>query len=145
MPGLLDYINMPGAGGGLLDSIGSWAGNNSNALIGLGAGIAGGGRNWNEALGRGLQGFMSGRQQDASAQLQNQSKNLTYQALMARGVPEAEARAAMGSPEMLRALTNQYFAPKNRGFQAIGYDGGLKPKFGWVGQTGDVTPYDVPR
>ena len=28
MPGLLDYINMPASGGGLLDGIGAWAGNN---------------------------------------------------------------------------------------------------------------------
>src|SRR6266446_3283856 len=58
MPGLLDLINAPqGTGGGLLDGLQSWAGNNSNALVGLGAGIAGGGKNWNEAVGRGLQGI----------------------------------------------------------------------------------------
>src|SRR6267142_1906545 len=107
MAGLLDYINMPTSGGGLLDSIGTWAGNNSNALIGLGAGIAGGGKNWNDAFGRGLQGFMSGRRQDLSTLQQNQSQNVTYRALLARGIPEAEARAAIGSPEIMRTLANQ--------------------------------------
>ena len=127
------------------DGFSGWLGNNSNALIGLGAGLAGGGKNWNEAVGRGLQGFMSGRQQDSATLQQNLSKNLTYQALIARGVPEAEVRAAMGSPEILRALTNQVFAPKNRGFQLIGQDEKGKPKYGWVGQPGDVTPYDLPK
>ena len=71
MAGLLDYLTLtPSQGGGLLDSIGNWAGNNSNALIGLGAGIAGGGPNWNAAVGRGLQGFQSGQQMDQKERLQ---------------------------------------------------------------------------
>ena len=103
MTGLLDYISLPeiGAGGSsILDRIGAFAGNNSNALIGLGAGIAGGGKNWNEAVGRGLQGFQSGMQQDRT--LENQRQTLA--GLVRQGIHPQIAQMAMSNPEILKAI-----------------------------------------
>jgi len=133
---------------GLLGVLGNMFGghaNEVNPLIALGAGIAGGGRNWNEAVGRGLQMALAGHGENLKQRQADQSKNLTYQALLARGVPETEARAAMASPEILRALTNQYFAPKSRSFGTIGRDERGWPKYGWVGQPGEVTPDGSPK
>ena len=86
--------------GGLLSGIGKFAGNRGNALIGLGAGIAGGGKNWNEAIGRGFQGFQSGMQQDRV--LQNQQQTLA--GLVGQGIHPQIAQMAMSNPEILKAI-----------------------------------------
>ena len=126
MPGLLDFLNLPqdGNGGGLLDgisslsSLSSWAGNHGNALIGLGAGIAGGGKNWNEAIGRGFQGFQSGMQQDKA--LQNQQQTLA--GLVRQGIHPQIAQMAMSNPEILKAIIPNIVPKYN--FHPIGNVGG---------------------
>src|SRR4051812_15982548 len=104
MPGLLDYLNLPDsagdAAGSILSGIGKFASNNSNALIGLGAGIAGGGPNWNTAVGRGLQGFQSGMQQDRT--LENQRQTLA--GLLRQGIHPQIAQMAMTNPEIFKAI-----------------------------------------
>lgn len=101
------------------------------------------------ALANGITSLATGRVTDP-AELKRtedtQNKNVTYQALLARGVPEGEARAAMGSPDVLKALLRQTFAPKESGFHIIGYDHEGKAKYGWVGsKPGEITPYDLPK
>jgi len=90
MPGFFDFINDfaeggGGGGGGILGPLSDWAGNNSNALIGLGTGIAGAanGQGWGAGPQAGLQGFQSGRQAD-----------LKQQQLMAGRSPSAPSSAA---------------------------------------------------
>ena len=41
--------------------------------------------------------------------VQNQQQNMTIQGLRAKGVPEADIAAAVGSPEILKALVGQYY------------------------------------
>src|SRR5882757_1998448 len=89
MPGFFDFINDfaeggGGGGGGILGPLSDWAGNNSNALIGLGTGIAGAanGQGWGAGLQAGLQGFQNGRQTDQKQQQQQ----ATYQYLLGRGL-----------------------------------------------------------
>lgn len=57
------------------------------------------------ALLNGVQAFASGARTDPDAA----SDNLTLQALQARGVSPADARAALGNPTILRALISQYY------------------------------------
>src|SRR4051812_47719255 len=76
--------------GGFVGPLGNWAGNNSNALIGLGTGIAGAanGQGWGAGLQAGLQGFQSGRQADLKQQQQMAAR------LMAGRSPAAPSSAA---------------------------------------------------
>jgi hypothetical protein len=122
--------------GGFLDNVGNAINNNAQTLMALGGGIMQGG------FGRGLEAAAVASSGERRERAQELAKNRTYQAFIARGIPEAEARAAMDNPEILRAMVSQIFAPKNRGFQVIGHDQNGKARYGWVGQPGEVTPYD---
>ncbi len=85
-------------GGNFLPGLGSGFANNSNLLMGLGAGL------WSGGLGRGLQDALAGGaldQKQRAAKLQQQS---TYAALKARGISDADATAAALNPEMLRMI-----------------------------------------
>ncbi len=96
-------------GGGFFSGLGDWLGNNRSALMGLGAGIAGG-RTWGEGLSKGFQNAMTGRALDQ----QHAAQNLTVTALMRHGLDEGTARAAAGNPTMLRAILWQLYSPRSR-------------------------------
>lgn len=85
------------AGGGFLSGLMNYLGDNSNMLMGLGAGIAQGG------IGKGLE------MAPKYAQLDTKSSNtgLAIQALRTRGVDEATARAAVANPALMAAVLKQ--------------------------------------
>ena len=95
--------------GGLLGGLGDWLANNRSALMGLGAGIAGG-RTWGEGLSKGFQNAMTGRTLDQ----QHAAHSQTVAALMTHGFDETTARAAAGNPTMLRAFLWQLYYPRQR-------------------------------
>src|SRR5262249_20246467 len=98
-------------------SFGDFIHNNSNAIPGYLAGALQGG-NLGQSIGRGLQGWQQGQRQDQ----QQQAPATTYRALAAAGVPDATARAAALSPDVLRAIAPRYFQPRLPQFGVIGQD-----------------------
>jgi hypothetical protein len=66
MAGLFDLLSMQGQpGGGLLGNVGGWLGNNQDALVAMGLGMAGGATPM-EGFKGGMQGYLSGRKSDQS-------------------------------------------------------------------------------
>lgn len=96
-------------GGGLLGALGEWLGNNRSALMGFGAGIAGG-SNWGEGINKGWQNAMAGSAHDQKRVAENQ----TAAALTNRGFDADTAQAAARNPAMLRAIMGQGFRPQAR-------------------------------
>ena len=90
---------------------------NSNAILGYLARALQGG-NFAQSIGRGLQGWQQGQQQD----LQRQAPVAAYHALAAAGVPDAAARAAALSPDVMRAVASRYFQPRLPHFGVIAQD-----------------------
>lgn len=84
---------------GFFGSLGSGIANNSNMLMALGAGIAGG-KDWGEGISKGLMGGMQGAQIDRT----RGSENLTYQALIKRGLDPETAMAAVRDKTLLAAV-----------------------------------------
>jgi hypothetical protein len=93
----------PQGGGGFLDALQGFLGNHSNALMGLGAGIASGG------LQRGVPGMAAGGQMDYQRNIQQSSLASTYEALL-KILPEPVARAAALNPEVLKAVAPSLYA-----------------------------------
>lgn len=96
-------------GGGLLGALGEWLGNNRSALMGFGAGIAGG-SNWGEGINKGWQNAMAGSAHDQKRVAENQ----TAAALTNRGFDADTAQAAARNPAMLRAIMGQGLRPQAR-------------------------------
>jgi hypothetical protein len=88
-------------GGSYLAGLGNGIANNSNLLLGLGAGL------WSGGLGRGLQDAMAGGTLDQKQRLAKAQQQSTFAALKARGVSDSDARAAALNPEMLRMIVRQ--------------------------------------
>lgn len=99
---------MPQESGGFLSGLGRGIANNSNMLMALGAGIAGG-RDLGEGISKGLSGAMGGAKIDR----ERGAGNLTYQALIKRGVDPATAQAAITDPNVLKALLPSVFRAQN--------------------------------
>jgi hypothetical protein len=93
---------MPGAGGGFMNGLQSFLGNHSNALMGLGAGIASGG------LSHGVSGMTQGNQQDYQRQMQMMSMQMGAQALRARGVPESQIPLILLNSDFGKAYAGNY-------------------------------------
>lgn len=76
----------------------------------------------------GLSGFVTGQRTDP-AYLQQQQKNLTEQALLAKGVAPQDIQAALVQPALLQALINQHFGPRrNVAAGAWPYGPGRRPR-----------------
>jgi hypothetical protein len=88
----------PSAAGSFLPGLGNGIANNSNLLIGLGAGL------WSGGLGRGIQEALTGGALDQKQRAANLAQQSTYAALKARGISEPDATAAALNPEMLRMI-----------------------------------------
>jgi hypothetical protein len=84
-----------------LSGLGNGIANNSNLLLGLGAGL------WSGGLGRGLQEAMAGSALDQKQRLANLQQQSTFAALKARGVSDSDATAAALNPDMLRMIVRQ--------------------------------------
>src|SRR5947207_2756384 len=123
MPGILPDSFGPLGGGLLGNSFGQPQGfadlinTNHNSILGYLAGALQGG-NLAQSIGRGLQGWQQGQQQDQ----QRQAPVATYRALSAAGVPDAAAQAAALSPDVMRAIAPRYFQPRVPTFGVIGQD-----------------------
>lgn len=130
-------MSLPGqaqqGGGGFMDALQGFLGNHSNALMGLGAGIASGG------LQRGVGGMAQGGQLDYQRNMQQGSLASTYQALIQSGIPAAEAQAMALNPELLKTLAPQHFAKPT--FGVIGQSPTGIPQYGWINSnTQQTTP-----
>jgi hypothetical protein len=108
-PALPPFAAPQGQGSGPLGELGDWIGKNRWALMGLGAGIAGG-SNWGEGINKGWQNAMAGRALDQQSTAENQ----TAIALMNRGIDADTARAAARNPTMLRAVMGQGYGRQTR-------------------------------
>jgi hypothetical protein len=118
MAGLLDFFALqPQQGGGLLGQ-GNWFGDNQNALIHMGLGLASG-NGWGEGAANALKGFASGRTADqtqaASRQFnqmlsglfgqQEQPPQMPQQAMPQQAQPQPSA-APQGDPSLPRGYRN---------------------------------------
>lgn len=136
-------------GGGFLSGLGRGIAGNANMLMALGAGIAGG-RDLGEGISKGLLGGMQGAQVDRA----RGSENLTYQALIKRGLDPETAQAAVRDKTLLAAILPALYTKQMKPMTAeqkaalgipanipyfIGPDGmptplkGFEPKFEKVG------------
>jgi len=102
----------PSAQPGFLERLGNGINNNANTLMLLGAGMLSG----TGGFGQGLQMAATGAKMDADrrtqAQTTNQAalaRNLTYNALVKRGLSPDEAAAASTNPSLLTAMIPQVF------------------------------------
>jgi hypothetical protein len=86
------------ASGSFLPGLGNGIANNSNLLMGLGAGL------WSGGLGRGLQEALTGGALDQKQRAANVQQQSTFAALKARGISDSDATAAALNPEMLRMI-----------------------------------------
>ncbi len=86
----------------------SWLDRNRNLLLGLGAGIAGGGT-LSDSISKGLSGAATGMATDVKTAQTAQARNMTLQALIARGMDPAQARAVASSPDLMKAVIPQLF------------------------------------
>src|SRR5262249_50819946 len=77
---------------------------NRNAMLGYVAGALQGG-NLGQSIGRGLAGWLTGERLDR----QRLAPAQTYRALADAGVPDAMAKAAALSPQIMKALAGAYF------------------------------------
>jgi hypothetical protein len=111
---------IPAPSGGLA----GWLGGNSNALIGLGAGIAGGGT-LSDSIARGLQGLLTGRQADQKQAI----GNATMQALVARGLDPQQAALALAHPELMKVAAARLY-PSYRFERARDLFGAFDPATG---------------
>jgi hypothetical protein len=76
----------------------------------------------------GLSGFVTGQRSD-HVYLQQQQKNLTEQALLAKGVAPQDVQAALVQPALLQALINQHFGPRrNIAAGTWPYGAGRRPR-----------------
>src|SRR5215510_12842295 len=97
MAGILDFTGAAPRGGLL-------GGLNDNAILGYLAGALQGG-NLGQSIGHGLAGWLTGERLDQRRLAPAQ----TYRALAEAGVPDAMAKAAALSPQIMKAVAPAYF------------------------------------
>lgn len=102
---------MPPVPQGLLERLGI----NGNTLMALGAGIAGG-RTWGDGIAQGLAGAAASRAYDQKESEKTKIAAATYRSLVSRGVPPADALAAVQNPEILRTIAADKFGHGDRDF-----------------------------
>lgn len=94
-----------------LSKIGNALGNNSNLLLGLGAGLAGA-PSIGTGISRGLTGASAGGQLDQKQMMQQGAIGPTYKALVSAGVPPQQALAAVYNPTILKSVTENYLGDR---------------------------------
>lgn len=97
---------------GSMDFLGGLRGkinDNSNMLLGLAAGIAGG-KNWGDGLSKGMTLAMTGGQLDTK----QGSQNLTYRALVKKGLDPEMAKAVASNPSLMTSIAGTLFKPQVR-------------------------------
>ncbi|MFA6267865.1 MAG: hypothetical protein WC670_19380 [Pseudolabrys sp.] len=109
----------PPAGGGFLERLSAGLAANPSTLLALGAGFSGA-----PSLGTGMRRAFGAATPAVAADRANQLKmggvSATYRALVAKGVPPAEALAAVYNPDVMKATAAKYFETKPRTSVKIG-------------------------
>lgn len=95
----------------LLSKIGDKINQNSNLLIGMGAGFAGA-PSIGTGISRGLTGASAGSQLDIKQAMQQGAIGPTYKALVSAGVPPQQALAAVYNPTILKSVTENYLGDR---------------------------------
>lgn len=106
--------------GGVQDKIND----NSNMLLGLAAGIAGG-RNWGDGISKGMSLAMQGGQLDT----RQGNSNRTQQFLLSKGMDPETARTVASNPTLLRSVLPQLFGAADRTNDIKEYEYALKQGF----------------
>lgn len=124
----------PDIGNNLMAGFQSWANTQPGNIFG---GIA-----------NGIAGLTTGQRQDPVGVAQ-QSQNMTYRALVQKGIDPATAQAAVGNPEVLSAIVKQIWKPEqNDNFSIVqsGEDGlGRKTYVKLNKSTGEQVPVGAPQ
>jgi hypothetical protein len=94
----------PDTSPGFLDGLRGKISDNSNMLLGLAAGIAGG-KNWGDGISKGLTLAMQGGQLDSKTG----NSTLTARALLAKGVDPQTMQAAVANPLLMKQLIETHF------------------------------------
>lgn len=102
----------------LLSKIGDKLNQNSNLLIGMGAGFAGA-PSIGTGISRALTGASSGSQLDLKQAMQQGAIGPTYTALVKAGVPKEQALAAVYNPEILKAVTQTYITDRKSEIKTV--------------------------
>jgi hypothetical protein len=112
--------------------------NNSSTLLALGAGFAGA-PNIGQGISRASQYAIPASQQDLKNRISTGSQSATYKALVDAGVPQQQALAAIGNPELQKRLLDAYIVDRKSEIKTI------KSKDAFGNETEklvSVNPYD---
>jgi ElaB/YqjD/DUF883 family membrane-anchored ribosome-binding protein len=121
-----------------LSKIGDKLNQNSNLLIGMGAGLAGA-PSIGTGISRGLTGASAGSQLDVKQAMQQGAIGPTYKALVSAGVPPQQALAAVYNPTILKSVTENYLGERKSTVEHV------KSKDAFGNETDrlvSVNPYD---
>jgi hypothetical protein len=120
-PGLDDADN------GFLGKITSGINNNSNMLLGLAGGLAGG-RSWADGLSKGLTAAASGSQADTAQQEKAGQRRALYKSLIDRGLSPQEALAASMSSDAMKMFAGRQIIKSgaNDKLSLVGMDGSVR-------------------
>lgn len=109
----------------LWDDVGAFGGkimkglsDHSNTLLALGAGFAGA-PNIGQGISRASQYAIPATQQDLKNRITTGSQSATYQALREAGVPQQQAIAAIGNPELQKRLLDSYIGDRKSEIKTI--------------------------
>lgn len=111
-------IDLTDASPGMLGKVWKGIQDNSNLLMGMGAGMSGA-PSWAVGMGRGFAGASAGAQADYKQNLQTGSAQQLYQALVAAGVPRQQAIAATTNPKLADTLMQSYIADRKREIKVV--------------------------
>jgi hypothetical protein len=109
----------------LLSKIGNALGNNSNLLLGLGAGFAGA-PSIGTGISRGLAGASAGGQLDQKQQLLGASNTAMLKAFQEAKVPSALAQAALTDPTVRKSVVENYLGDRKGEMKDITLPNGTK-------------------
>lgn len=118
-------IDMIDATPGMLSKVWSGIQNNSNLLMGMGAGMMGA-PSWATGMGRGFAGAQAGSAADQKLNLQTQSAQQLATALLKAGAPREQVLASMNNPVMQKALIDQWITGQKGELKSIDLPNGTK-------------------
>lgn len=140
--GLLDFLNMGGdqGGTGLLGNLGQYMGDNRNALMMMGLGLASG-NNWGEGAGNALKGYAQGQ---AADQTQAGLRAAMPHILSRPDIDPAVKAAIQRNPSMAMPLLTAMAKPPEYGFRDVnGVVMNQNPQTGQVSQVGAVPQFQT--
>jgi hypothetical protein len=140
-------IDMIDATPGMLSKVWSGIQNNSNLLMGMGAGMMGA-PSWATGMGRGFAGAQAGSAADQKLNMQMGSQQQLYQALVNAGVPRQQAVAATTNPELAKTLMASYIGDRKMELKNIKLPNGTEVSVlhnPWTNEVKDLNgqPYNA--